>query len=714
MKTRWLVAAALVVLLLFALRLCRCSGTAGSAPPAQTAARLLPPADYPAELWRDTHTPPSPEALHILRGSEDELPAELHWQRGLEEPEIGDPAALKGGCLRLSNAGPFPANFLAFGSPSPQFFHYNCFERIELPLVESHPVTGRAIPGVACAWATQGRCVFFRLDAEARYSNGRPVRAGDYALGAHLRRRLAEMGGPAADAAAQEAGLAEIRVLADDLLMVKLRHEAGDRAPLQAAALLHAAEPSFYADFGSDYTELYRQRIPPTSGAYTIGRIERGRMIELRRVAGWWAEKRRYRRYTCNVDAIEHHFLTDEAQAREFLLRGKLDLLQTRDLVAWRDQFESGTHPAVRDGLIELHRFRADYPMPPYGIAFNTKRLPDVDLRRGIMQAMDMPGVLELLYLGEGEQLGTFSSGYGALTPRHTPSCRYDPAAARAAFARAGYGEAGSDGILRRADGQRLSVRLGYTPSEKNSAAASLLAQRAAACGLELRLEPLPWQLSASQLQRGEHELIFWATMASSPLPDYRRFFTSDARGYDAPFLLADARMDAAVAAMEQAGSDAERAAAMAEVDRLVAELAVWLPGHKENLVLLACRSHVRFPDCDSCRFSTPGPYEVAEAHLYWIDPQRLGRGAGHEVSQVHEAAVRPPAAEAGQSPADPPTQAPEAEPPSAEATPCAAEAEQASAETPAQAAEAEPLSSEATPCASDTAPPSAETSPPR
>lgn len=641
MKTRWLVAAALVVLLIFTLRLCRCSGTAGSTP-LHNATGPLPAADYPAELWRDTNTPPRPEVLRILRGSVDELPPELDWQRGLEEPDIGDPAALKGGCLRMSNAGPFPANFLAFGSPSPQFFHYNCFERIELPLVESHPVTGKAIPGVARAWATQGSCVFFRLDGEARYSNGRPVRAGDYALGAHLRRRLAEMGGPAADAAAQEAGLAEIRVLADDLLMVKLRHEAGDRAPLQAAALLHAAEPSFYADFGSDYTERYRQRIPPTTGAYTIGRIERGRMIELRRVAGWWAEKRRYRRFTCNVDAIEHHFLTDEAQAREFLLRGKLDLLQTRDLVAWRDQFESGTHPAVRDGLIELHRFRADYPMPPYGIAFNTRRLPDAELRRGIMQAMDMRGVLELLYLGEGEQLGTFSTGYGALTPKHTPVCRYEPVAARAAFARAGYGESGSDGILRRPDGQRLSVRLSYTPSEKNSAAASLLAQRAAACGLELRLEPQPWQLSASELQRGEHELIFWATMASSPLPDYRRFFTSEARGYDAPFLLADARMDAAVAAMEQAAGDDERAAAMAEVDRLVAELAIWLPGHKENLVLLACRSHVRFPDCASCRFSTPGPYEVAEAHLYWIDPQRIGRGAGHEVSRVHEAAASP------------------------------------------------------------------------
>ena len=85
---------------------------------------------------------------------------------------------LKGGTLRLSNAGPFPANFLAFGQSSPQFFHYNCFTTVAVPLVATHPMTGRSIPGVAEAWATRGRSVWFRLHPAARYSNGRPVRAG--------------------------------------------------------------------------------------------------------------------------------------------------------------------------------------------------------------------------------------------------------------------------------------------------------------------------------------------------------------------------------------------------------------------------------------------------------------------------------------------------------------------------------------------------------
>ena len=59
-----------------------------------------------------------------------------------------------------------------------------------------------------------------------------------------------------------------------------------------------------------------------TTGAYVIGRCERGRLIELRRNPHWWAADLRYRRYTCNADSIEHHFLTDEAQAWELLCGG--------------------------------------------------------------------------------------------------------------------------------------------------------------------------------------------------------------------------------------------------------------------------------------------------------------------------------------------------------------------------------------------------------
>ncbi len=570
-----------------------------------------PPAAYPADLWEQLARLPG---VAVSRGEVAELPEGLHWQTGEQEPDIGDPAARKGGRVRLSNVGPFPDNMLAFGSPTPQFFHYSLFTMVEMPLVGIHPVTRREIPGLAEAWAVQGREVFYRLNPRARYSNGRPVRASDVVLGLLLRARVG---------AAEWEGLRRqvegVRVLGEAVLVVRLR-EASLR-PLAAArlsSLLQPAEPGFYAEAVGDFRALYRDRVPPTTGGYTVGHVERGRLIELVRVQDWWAKNERYQRYRCNVDAIEHHFLTDEAQAWEFFLRGRLDVMQTRNVVAWQRYMERAA--AVEQGRIIPRRFAAEYPMPPYGVALNASRLVDLNLRRGVMQALDMDRAVALLFRGEAERLARFHTGYGELSSALIPQYRYAPAAARACFAEAGFTEVGADGILRRADGTRLSLRFSYTPSEKLSALLGVLLPSAAACGLELVPEPLSWQQWSEQLRERRHELTFWAGMAASPLPEPARFFASRARGGDAPFAVQDAGLDAAISRYEQAEGDAARRAALAEVDRMVYERALWLPGWKENLVRLAAWQHVCFPDVPGCRFSTPSPYDVMEAHLYWVE----------------------------------------------------------------------------------------------
>ncbi len=604
----------LALLLLAAAAAWLATGRRGAhVPPPAVVEGPLPPAAYPADMWQQLSRL---AGVEVRQASESALPAGVPWEFGAEEPEIGDPRARKGGRVRLSNVGPFPENWLAFGSPTPQFFHDTLFSSVELPLVGIHPVTQREIPGLAEAWARQGQLLWFRLDPRARYSNGRPVRAADVALGLLLRARVG-----AAEWGLFRQWAESLTVYGEQVLSVRLRE--GVALPLAAARLgllLKPAEPGFYAEAAGDYRERYRHRVPPTTGAYTVGRVERGRMIELVRVRDWWAKDTRYRRHTCNVDAIEHHFLTSEAQAWEFFLRGRLEVMQTRNLAAWQRYVEAAAD-AGQPGII-AHNFCADYPMPPYGIALNAARLTDLNLRRGVMQALDMDRVVALLFRGEGERLSTFHSGYGTLSPQSTPTWRYDPAAARACFAAAGYTQAGADGMLQRADGARLRLRFSYSPSEKLSTLVSVLVQSAAACGLELVPEALPWQQWSRQVRERQHELTFWAAVAASPLPEPARFFASGAEGEDAPFALNDAGVDAALAACSGAEDEASRAAALAALDRLIHERAIWLPGWKENRVHLAAWPQVRFPNVPGCRFSTPAPYDVMEAHLYWVEEQ--------------------------------------------------------------------------------------------
>ena len=583
---------AIAVLLLWLAQHSTPSGKVNTAGPTT---QLLPPAPYAADFAEQlAREKGAGISLHSLT----ELPADLPWQSGSPAPSIGDPRARHGGILRLSNTGPFPANFLRFGSTTPQFFHYNLFERIDVPLVWAHPATGQEMPGVAEAWCRQGGSLYFRLNPQARYTNGRPVRAADFALGLLLRLRLGD-----------QSPCTALRCYGDSVVEVETPPRYAD--VLTISRQLIPAEPGFYAEFGSNFAELYAQRIPPSTGAYTVVEIQRGRLIALQRVPNWWAQELPGFRHTHNVERIEHHFFTDEAQTWQAFINGRLDLMQPRNVAAWQSKLEGV--PAAEDGRIALHSLHITNPMPPYGIALNCRALTEPELRRGLLHAMDMPTAIEVLFRGYAEQLPQFTTGYRDL-PHNTPQYRYDPAAARACFARAGYTECGADGILRRPDGKRLSVRFSFTPSDKLNTLATLLVQSAAACGAEILPEPLPWQNISRQLTEGSHELTFWATMPGLPLPDYARFFHSHAGGHDAPFGLNDAGMDTAITAAQQATTQQEAATAAARIDELVYHHAIWLPGWMENRANIATWQHVHLPA------SYHGPYDVAESHQLWIE----------------------------------------------------------------------------------------------
>ncbi len=554
-------------------------------PPATTGTRAEPaayPADFSMRLSR-VHSVHLQSALP--------LPDKLQWQTSDAHSAIGSPEAKKGGRVRLSNAGPYPAHFLRFGGGAPQFFHQNLHAATEIPLLARHPGTGKITGGVAEAWARSGMTVYFRLHPKAQYNNGRPVRANDYLLSVLLQ---AEQ--HCAEFERLSTVISGMQSHGDSVLSVTLRKEIDLPA---LCAQLHAAEPGFYSEFDSRFREKYAQRIPPATGPYRVGRLERGRMIELRRVQAWWGESLPLCRNRFNADALEYHFLTSEAQVWEFLLKGKLDALQTRNIIAWQERVTNN------DDLLTLV-YDAEYPLPPYGIACNTRTLPDIHLRRGLMQAMDMDGALDIMMRGEGQRLTTFSSGYGKLSPTNTPQFKYDAQSARASFAQAGFTASGSDGILRKPDGTRLSVQLLYTPHEKICNMVNFLIQSAKVCGVEILPSPLPWQTCQRQLQERSHQLVFWAVPAPrQPKPEI--FFGVNAEPENSPFALEDELM---TTLLKQMQTRPERT--LEQIDRRVYELAIWLPGWKENRVYLAHHKWLRVPPSPWC-------FDALDEHLFWV-----------------------------------------------------------------------------------------------
>lgn len=612
----------------------------------KTANRAVEPAPYPEAMFRFLREWSGPRVEWKEPG---DVPEGLVWENGADWPEPGDPRAVKGGTLRVWNKGPSPSTFRTFGPNSKQFFRYYMHDTVQLKLVGLHPSALAPIPALAKEWAVgpDGRTVYFRLDPEARYSNGRPVRAGDFAFGWYVR-CAPETQDPLATGALRR-GCERLRVYGDHMLSLTLPH-AKPLAPYLAACLLPAEEPGFYSEYGSDFLTRYQWRVAPTTGAYSVdpARMERGRRATLVRDNNWWAKDKRYYRHTCNVDAIEHHFLNDEAQAWEWMMKNKLDVMTVRKIASWQDKLETDE---VYRGLIEKHTFYARYPMPPYGIFLNTQMPPvdNHDVRLGIQHALNMHGSIDAIGRGQDERKRNYSEGYGRWTLAGLPERAYDPVRAREYFRRAGYTEAGEDGILQKPGGERLSIALTYSDTSPGTARmVSFLKQHARACGLDIVQDCLDASVCAAKIKNKRHQAAYWASVLPYPLPDHYEIFHSSFSRGESENLTAtdDAAMDAALDAEYRASTADELERATHAVQRRIYDMAAWVPGWRENCVRIACWRYLCFPDTKAAPFSTPYPYDVLEAHLYWIDParyeetQRARRSGGSfpEVDAAHEA----------------------------------------------------------------------------
>ena len=98
-----------------------------------------------------------------------DLPDDLEWKNGSEQPEIGDPESKKGGAFRYFISS-FPPTIRPFGPNSNNSFRGELYDNVEVALVELHPETGEIMPGVAKEWALSSgqKAVVFRLVREAK------------------------------------------------------------------------------------------------------------------------------------------------------------------------------------------------------------------------------------------------------------------------------------------------------------------------------------------------------------------------------------------------------------------------------------------------------------------------------------------------------------------------------------------------------------------
>ncbi|MDH4052911.1 MAG: ABC transporter substrate-binding protein, partial [Rubrivivax sp.] len=125
---------------------------------------------------------PAPADGPAVPSAAPALPADIQWETNNDDPPIGSPQALRGGTLNDA-IGSYPLTFRLVGPNSNDAFAgWNRLFTMNFGLVTRHPVTDRFIPLMATHWSVQKdqRTIYFKLDRDARFSDGHPVTARDF------------------------------------------------------------------------------------------------------------------------------------------------------------------------------------------------------------------------------------------------------------------------------------------------------------------------------------------------------------------------------------------------------------------------------------------------------------------------------------------------------------------------------------------------------
>jgi microcin C transport system substrate-binding protein len=120
-------------------------------------------------------------SVPIAAWAAPELPEDIEWLTNDSDPVYASPEAKKGGTFRDSLLS-FPATFRSVGPDSNNSFA-GVLRSNQLGLIGIHPNTENIIPELATHWAfgKDKKTMYFKLNEKARWSDGKPVTAHDFA-----------------------------------------------------------------------------------------------------------------------------------------------------------------------------------------------------------------------------------------------------------------------------------------------------------------------------------------------------------------------------------------------------------------------------------------------------------------------------------------------------------------------------------------------------
>jgi peptide/nickel transport system substrate-binding protein/oligopeptide transport system substrate-binding protein len=414
-------------------------------------------------------------------------------------------------------------------------------------------VDGRLVPGLARSWDVDpaGSRYTFHLRTEARFHDGRPVRAAD--VEASFLRALSprSLGGrpwplyPIRGARAHNKGEApgvNGLVVADDSTVVITLEEPLNIFPKLVAMPATGIVPT---PTGADFDQS-----PIGSGPWRFVEWSHDDAIVLARNPDYWGTVPR-------ADSMRIRIIPEPlTQAAEYE-RGGLSVVEIPfgETRRWEERHaaELTRRPTIRDLYI----------------AINTTRGPlsDVRVRQALNLAVDVPTLLQTVMAGRGLQAhGVLPPGITGYDSTRAPFA-YDPDRARALLAEAGHASG-------------LSLKLWRSQRPEYARIAQVVQQSLAAVGIQVEIVQRDASSARAAVRKGEADLFLTDWYADYPDPEnftYPLFYSKNAGTGGNYAFLNDPVIDSLAIRLRTTVDEGEKARLARETDARIFALAPWI-----------------------------------------------------------------------------------------------------------------------------------------
>ncbi|GAD79050.1 extracellular solute-binding protein [Vibrio ezurae] len=524
-----------------------------------------------------------------------QLPKDLKWISNSDLPLFASPNAKRGGTLNLYVPS-YPLTMRTIGPDANTAFRSYLLDG-HPNLLGIHPNTLQPYPELAEQWAfgKDNKTMYFRLDPKAKWSDGVPITADDYAfLFEYVTNKNVHAPFYNNYYTKKVTGL----TIYDKYTIALHSSDALPEAQLIDRINLQPKPRHFFKHgIGKNYIREYNWKAEPTTGAFYVSALKKGRTVELSHVKDWWGYHNRYLKNRFNVDKIRFSVIRDPDLAYRYFEKGELDVFNINSQKLWFDKTNS---EPFRKGYIVKSMVNNEVSMGPAGLFLNMVDpvLKNAELREGVAYATNFDSVIKHVRHGEARRQNGFGTLVGAYsTPKNIGVKPFSPVEAKKHFAKAGYTKLGSDGLLYNAKGQPLQVTLTYL-SPRSTADVIILKEQAKKAGLDIELKLVDSSTGFKSLLEKKFQMAY-LSMSSSLYPAYRQYFHSSnvVPQTNNFFSFADPEMDKLIKKFDEASTVEEQVKQSNKIQRMVMASNCFIPGTVSQFARAAHWRYVRLPE---------------------------------------------------------------------------------------------------------------------